>query len=277
MELNENLKKVLTKLGIGDAELALITADDANIDDITTEINDKLVEVYQKTNPKHLEDAVKGKVIAATKQLKKDFGRKIGMTNSGSQLEEMSSEDFIKEVGLHISSKIAEGKNATDGEKDKTIGKLNDDLVELKLKIDSLESGKENEIAAIKAESAKKIIDFKLSNISTKVISDNADKWGVPMEFVHRTAKDFNEKLKSAGIEVTDDGKLTPKDGKYAVIDGNSYKTYEEAFLVDAKSALKQNNATGEQRSGTLAGGIVTDGAPQATKDFAASLEAYTR
>lgn len=201
-----------------------------------------------------IEEGKKNGALTYGGTLKTKIGRKLGMTMTRAEYESMNDDEFFTAIEKHVSSKLNEASQMTDGKAKQTIEELQrkyqtavDDFNQLKIDMD-------DRIAAAQAEAENRVEQFKVNDLKTKTMATMQWSPHVDREAGHM----YISSLIDQNYKVSSDGKITNKDGTRALRpDGHGfYDTFEDAYkdLFEKRGYNQKSNAGTGDRGVTVQG-----------------------
>lgn len=259
-----NLKKLLKLIGLQDDVISQLM-DDKLPEEITAEklsdqLHEELGKIYASKN-KPNEDILKGTRIAALKDIKKQLGKTLGLSQSNAELEEMKPEDFINVVGSFYNEELNKAKTGTNETYAKDIEKLKSKIREQDDLIDGLRTTHKTEIEQARNMAESKIQGFQKISQVDALLSKMAFAFGDEiMELPKNNLRKIVSEMKYKDVN----GRLYEEDGTTPfTLDGKRINTLSEYVESSMQPYIKKSNGNQNQNQ------YLPAGADESTKEIA--------
>lgn len=249
-----NLKKLLKLVGLEDDVISQLI-DDKLPEEVTAEkLSEQLHEEWGKiyaSKHKPNDEILKGARIAALKDIKKQLGKTIGLSNSNSELEEMKPDDFISLVGTYHTEELNKAKTSTNESLSKDIEKLKAKVREQDDSLDLMRATHKTELEAAKKEAESKIQGFQKISQVDAILGKMSFAFGDEiMELPKNNLRKIVSEMKYKDVN----GRLYEEDGTTPyTLDGKRINTLSEYIESSMQPYIKKSNGN-QQHQVIIAG-----------------------
>lgn len=249
-----NLKKLLKLVGLEDDVISQLI-DDKLPEEVTAEkLSEQLHEEWGKiyaSKHKPNDEILKGARIAALKDIKKQLGKTLGLSQSNSELEEMKPEDFINVVGSFYNEELNKAKTGTNETYTKDIEKLKSKIREQDDLIDGMRTTHKTELEQARNMAESKIQGFQKISQVDALLGKMAFAFGDEiMELPKNNLRKIVSEMKYKDVN----GRLYEEDGTTPfTLDGKRINTLSEYVESSMQPYIKKSNGN-QNTNYTIAG-----------------------